>query len=61
MRVALFASSTEIVYPTLGAFQELDEMLQQHKKKVGEIFQDPKQNLDDMLSRAQDRFAKVTL
>ena len=42
-------------------FKNLDEMLQQYKEKVGEIFQEPKQNPDDMLSRAQDRFAKVTL
>jgi hypothetical protein len=42
-------------------FKNLDKMLQKYKEKVGEIFQEPKQNLDDMLSRAQNRFAKVAL
>jgi hypothetical protein len=41
--------------------KNIDKILQQSKEKVDEVFQEPKQNLDDILSRAQNTIAKVSL
>jgi hypothetical protein len=41
--------------------KNMDRILQQSMEKVDEVFQEPKQNLGNMLSRAQNTIAKVSL
>ena len=41
--------------------KNINKILQQSKEKVDELFQEPKQNLDDMLSRVRNTITKVSL